>query len=138
MNRHRLLIVTGGFAAAVAHAQPRAEDGVVDPWAPVSQPPAAAWSPAPIALIVDPWTDPTTRRVAARASRSSNDPLDQIVDPWKSSQAQHAREQRRTDLRVVEIVDPWADRPKVARAAFPADGVIDPWQGRAINGPARQ
>jgi hypothetical protein len=141
MNRRALLIITGCLAAAGASAEPRAEDGVVDPWAPIGPLPVAAWSPAPIALIVNPWGEQTQRRIAPPAPRSrSSDSLDQIVDPWGKSQTDRSPRLRepRPELGIVEVVDPWADRPRVARAAFPAEGVIDPWQGRAITGPARQ
>jgi hypothetical protein len=67
MNRRALLIITGCLAAAGARAEPRAEDGVVDPWAPVKPLPVATWSPAPIALIVNPWGEQAQRRVAPAA-----------------------------------------------------------------------
>jgi hypothetical protein len=127
LNRRVLLIATVCLAAAGARAEPQLDDGVLDPWAPVAAaPPVAAWSPKPVAMIVNPWGEQGVSR--ARIARMPAAPPGQIVDPWSMVEVPRAsRHRTAADLNLVEIVDPWAGRPAVARAAFPVEGVVDPW-----------
>ena len=118
MTRRALLIVTVWLAATGAHAEPQAEDAVLDPWARVSASPVAAtWSPPTVALIVNPWDDQVRSREALRTPRRGD--------------------RGQAELTLAEIVDPWAGRPTVPTAAFPAEGVVDPWQSRAVRTPGR-
>jgi hypothetical protein len=128
-----LLIAAQCLAAAGARAEPQLDDAVLDPWAPVAAaPPAAAWSPPPVALIVNPWGEPMAGRT--RIGRMSAAPTGQIVDPWSPVETPRAPGYRTAaDLKLVEIVDPWAGRPGVARAAFPIEGLVDPWQSPSGN-----
>jgi len=128
MKRRAPLIATLCLAAAAARAEPQVGDGVLDPWAPIA-PPAIARSPAPVALIVNPWGEPFASRARVPADRVPERPLPGIVDPWSKREAPlAARYRTAADLKLVEIVDPWAGRPVGARAAFPIEGVVDPWQ----------
>jgi hypothetical protein len=128
LNRRALLIATLCLAAAGARAEPQLDDGVLDPWPPVAAaPPVAAWSPKPVAMIVNPWGEQGVSR--AGIARVPAAPPGQIVAPWSTVEASRAPPDRiAADLNLVEIVDPWAGRPAVARAAFPVEGVVDPWQ----------
>jgi hypothetical protein len=130
-----MLIATLCLAAAGAEPEARAQDGVVDPWAPLKPTAVAEWSPSPIALIVNPWGDQPARRVNPPQPRAPEDKLDRIIDPWGSSERHRAptRSKSASYPRVVEIVDPWAGRPaQPPTAAFPPEGVVDPWPIRAV------